>query len=164
MAEYQLTATESCVIRNLDGASIPNDPANRDWVEYQAWLTAGNIPDPAPPPPPPTLPTPDANARITAGVVAALDVAIAVKIAMQNTPDTFNAQNFVAVKIQLDALTEAFAQMLQAQVDPNAPVKPDAPSKPGLELHEVEDDVEDEEEDEAETAKPKPKRSARKRR
>jgi len=159
MADYQLTATDS-VIRNLDGACIPADPANRDYVEYQAWLTAGGIPDPYVAPPP-TPPTPDANARITAGVVAALDVAIAVKAAMQNTPDTFNAQNFVAVKIQLDALTEAFAEMLKAQVDPNGPVKPDT-----LELHEAEDDEEeDEEEDEeGEVAKPKRKRAARKRR
>ena len=157
MADYQLTATDS-VIRNLDGACIPADPANRDYVEYQAWLTAGGIPDPYVAPPP-TPPTPDANARITAGVVAALDVAIAVKAAMQNTPDTFNAQNFVAVKIQLDALTEAFAEMLKAQVDPNGPVKPDM-----LELHEEEGEEEDEAEDETETAKPKPKRAARKRR
>ncbi len=35
--------------------SIPNDLRNRDWVEYKAWLAAGNIPDPVDPPtPPPT--------------------------------------------------------------------------------------------------------------
>jgi hypothetical protein len=54
-AAYQLTATES-VIRTEDGAIIPDDPANRDWVEYQAWLAAGGVPDPYVPPPvvPPT--------------------------------------------------------------------------------------------------------------
>ena len=27
------------------GASIPNDPANTDWQEYQKWLTLDNPPD-----------------------------------------------------------------------------------------------------------------------
>ena len=58
MAEYQLTATDSTVIRTIDGANIPNDPANRDWVEYQAWLDDGGVPDPyVPPDPVPPTPT-----------------------------------------------------------------------------------------------------------
>jgi hypothetical protein len=59
MSDYQLTATEAAVIRTVDQAYIPNDPANRDWVEYQNWLALGNVPDPyvEPPPPPPEPPT-----------------------------------------------------------------------------------------------------------
>jgi hypothetical protein len=49
MADYQLTATDS-VIRTEDGACIPADPANRDWVEYQQWLADGGVPDPVKPP------------------------------------------------------------------------------------------------------------------
>jgi hypothetical protein len=56
MAEYLLTASES-VIRTADSASIPNDPANRDWVEYQKWLADGGVPDPYVPPEP-VAPTP----------------------------------------------------------------------------------------------------------
>jgi hypothetical protein len=31
---------------------IPEDLANKDWVEYQEWLAQGNIPIPADPPGP----------------------------------------------------------------------------------------------------------------
>jgi hypothetical protein len=69
------------------------------------------------PPPPPIPAVRDANARLDAGVLAALDVAVAVKAAMQNIPDTFSNANFIATKIQLDALTEAMVAMLQGQAD-----------------------------------------------
>lgn len=41
------------VIRLSDNAFIPFDPANMDFVEYQKWLSEGNIPLP---PDEPTLP------------------------------------------------------------------------------------------------------------
>jgi hypothetical protein len=45
---YQLTSND-CIKRLADNAFIPNDPANRDWQEYQAWLAAdeNNVPEPA---------------------------------------------------------------------------------------------------------------------
>jgi hypothetical protein len=65
MAEYQLTATDA-VIRTADNATIPADPANRDWQEYQNWLAAGGVPDPYVKPPKITVEnTSDFIARFT---------------------------------------------------------------------------------------------------
>jgi hypothetical protein len=34
------------VMRLEDGSFIPSDPKNRDWQEYQVWLSKGNTPTP----------------------------------------------------------------------------------------------------------------------
>ena len=39
MADYQLTATTT-VIRTADQVSIPDNPANRDRQQYDAWQRA----------------------------------------------------------------------------------------------------------------------------
>ena len=46
---YTLTANPKIVIRDADGAFIPADEGNLDYVDYLSWLDAGNTPNPAPP-------------------------------------------------------------------------------------------------------------------
>jgi len=43
---YQLTASTN-IFRRADGAYIPMDESNADYQQYQSWLAAGNIPEPA---------------------------------------------------------------------------------------------------------------------
>jgi len=50
---YTLTVNSTSVVRDADGACIPADPRNVDWQAYQAWVAAGNSPNPAPTPPAP---------------------------------------------------------------------------------------------------------------
>jgi hypothetical protein len=49
---YKLTQSGT-VLRLKDGASIPPNMDNIDWVEYQKWLALGNLPAPANPVVPP---------------------------------------------------------------------------------------------------------------
>lgn len=47
------------VVRTADGALIPENTSNRDWIAYQKWLAVPNTPDPAV--------TPAKPIRITSG-------------------------------------------------------------------------------------------------
>jgi hypothetical protein len=40
-------AESNCVLRLLDNAVIPFDPANTDYQEYLKWVAEGNTPEPA---------------------------------------------------------------------------------------------------------------------
>lgn len=51
---YTLSQTSGYVVRDADGAMIPDDPRNSDWSAYLAWLAEGNTPNPVPPAAPAT--------------------------------------------------------------------------------------------------------------
>lgn len=77
MSAYRLT-TGPEVVRIVDGAIIPSDTSNPDRQRYDAWLAAGNTPDPAPAPPPVLL-VPNAafkRALDDAGLLAATRAAV----------------------------------------------------------------------------------------
>jgi hypothetical protein len=46
MAEYRKHKDDTLVVRTADKANIPRSMNNTDWVTYQKWLAAGNVPDP----------------------------------------------------------------------------------------------------------------------
>ena len=47
---YTLAANPNIIVRDVDGAFIPNDPANLDYQEFLRWKEDGGEPTPYAPP------------------------------------------------------------------------------------------------------------------
>ena len=116
MADYQLQANEM-VLRTGDGAWIPNDPNNRDRIEYDAWVAKGGVPDPyVEPPQPPTPEAANANDRLDAGIEAAVDTVTMARDAIRAIPNGGAVPpRLDALLLQLKVTMDAFVAMLQAQ-------------------------------------------------
>jgi hypothetical protein len=114
-ASYRLTGTE-IVVRAVDGAFIPNDPANRDWREYQSWLAAGHTPDPyvPPPPPQPTFLARDFFALLTVADFTALRNAIASNDALGLLWASLQAQGDAPIHTTADRFLAGWAGLKQA--------------------------------------------------
>jgi hypothetical protein len=66
------------VIRTSEGADIPDEPENRDFGAYQAWLAAGGVPDPyVPPAVPQSVLSQDLMAQFTVADFTAIKSAVA---------------------------------------------------------------------------------------
>lgn len=129
MADYQqlndpMTGQISGTVRRrADNAFIPDDPANRDRQTYLQWLDEGNVPDEPDPPPDPGPPTPDANARLDAGIEAARLAAegadqMAKGVSTRSEDDPVNQGQLAALQAQVTRIEAAVTAMLQAQAGP----------------------------------------------
>lgn len=125
-AEYQqlydaMTGTISgTVLRRIDSAYIPDDPANRDRQDYEAWLEEGNTPDPPDPVPDVGPGAPDANARLDAGIEAAQKAAeetagIAQGVSIRSD-DPVTQDQFAALQTQVNVIQASVTAMLKAQM------------------------------------------------
>lgn len=95
------------VIRTADGASIPDAPGNTDWKEYQAWLTAGNVPLPADPistVPTSVSPLQARKALRQAGLIDQVNAAVAA-----STPDVQDAWQYASMINRTDPLVAALS-------------------------------------------------------
>lgn len=77
MAEFRMTDMDT-IVRVSDGATIPNDPANRDRAEFDAWIAAGGVPEPyiVPAPEPAAFLSQDLMAQFTADDAAKIKAAV----------------------------------------------------------------------------------------
>ncbi len=110
MADYALT-TNDFVLRVADNTFIPPDPENRDWVQYQDWLAAGNTPDPYVSPAPVV---PDSATKL--GLKRAFDelgIWDQVKAAIAADPDAQEEWDLALEIRRDDTLTQKLIAVLQ---------------------------------------------------
>jgi hypothetical protein len=135
MADYQQMRDSTSVLRRADNATIPDDPANRDRQEYEAWLAEGNVPDPPDPLPPITvIPSFDFLNRFTRDEQLELDNAAnndqtlgagRTNLAASDQTDLEGA----SVSNWLDALVDARVITAERKAELLAPVQPGGQSR-----------------------------------
>jgi hypothetical protein len=114
MALYKLTRSD--VIRRLsDNADIPSDPLNADRQRYDAWLAAGNQPDPPDPvaTDPDALPSIDYGAAIPAGFTGQVQAGVAALNDYLALGAPTAAQSAAALKITVRLLLFAIRRTMR---------------------------------------------------
>lgn len=94
MAKYRRTNSGS--VQRDDGASIPPDPANHDWLEYLDWVAAGNDPDPC---------ENGETAQVSTAPTLTLD---AIKAALTNAVQTAFEHECAKIMTPGDAMTRLY--------------------------------------------------------
>jgi hypothetical protein len=120
---YTLVASSSSVVRDADGATIPDDPRNGDWQAYQAWLAAGNAPTPAPVPPAPVpscalwqlqaVMTAAQWSSVTSAVAALNSPAVSAFFAHGTNVIPSNSTTLLAIAAQLGMTADEAAALVQ---------------------------------------------------
>ena len=114
MTDYQLTGS-STIVRAVDGASIPNDPSNRDRAEYDAWVAAGNVPDPyVAPMVEPSFIARDLMAQFTPDDYAAIQTAIASNAALGLLWASLLAQGDTPIMASSDRFRQGWSGLTKA--------------------------------------------------
>lgn len=108
-ADYRLA--EYGVRRTEDGAFIPPDERNPDWVAYLLWLRDGNTPDPVP-----GEPTEDVDRRARRTALRTDNVITALADATPAQVDAFidaNVTDLASARRVLKALAKAVSLLLK---------------------------------------------------
>ena len=140
MADYQqlndpMTGQISTtILRRIDSAYIPDDPANRDRQEYDAWLAEGNTPDPPDPIPPiTTIASFDFLSRFTPDEqremqnATSTDATLGAGLTNLSTSDQTDLEG-ASVSNWLDGLIAANVITEERKAELLAPVEPNQPS------------------------------------
>lgn len=111
MANYRATANAQLFVRTVDGATVPRGQPTGSSTDLEAWLTAGNTPDPyVAPPLPPAVCTP-LQARKALRASGLIDQVNAVVKA--STPDIQDAWEYASFFVRTDPLIQALSVPLQ---------------------------------------------------
>ena len=114
--------TSDTIILRSDGACIPPDPQNNDYIAYLAWVAAGNTPTPYIPPPAPPLSCDlwqiraamNRTPAIGAGATGTLRAQVEAIVSASTNQDIKDAWQCQQIYLETDAMLLGVAQLIGA--------------------------------------------------